>query len=1124
MPPSPQSADAFLQDGSDAFHASLAAQLETSMGKAMPQMEIRFQDLSIAAEVSVATKDGHELPTLYNHVKKIARGLARKKRSIRKDVLHPMSGVFKPSTTTLLLGQPGSGKSSLMKILSGRFPMHKNITVGGTVTFNGAKSEDVKAQLPQFTAYMNQRDFHYPTLSVKETLAFAHACSGGAAVPQRVLDSLQYGSPEENAQAKAVIQSLYNVYPDIITRQMGLKICEDTIVGNAMLRGVSGGERKRVTVGEMEFGMKQVSFMDEISTGLDSAAAYDIVKSQKSMAASLKKTIVIALLQPSPELYNLFDEVLLMNEGHVMYHGARSLALEYFESLGFKCPPKRDVADFLLDLGTPQQDQYVVDGATSVPRTPSDYADVFRRSAIFAEMMSHLEGPHHPLLLADAAKHMAEMPAYQVPYVESTQLLIARQLKVFLRNTAFVKSRFIMVLVMGLLYASTFYQVDSANPFVVLGVVFTSVLFLALGQVPLMPAVLESREIFYKQRWANFFRTSSFILAQSFTQVPFAFGETLVFGSIMYWMTGFVSEVGAFFVYLLLLFLTNLALTSWFFFLAVISPDLHIAKPVAMLSILFYILFAGFVLAPSIMPDYFIWIYWINPLSWCLRALAINQYSSDEFQVPVYTGVDYMKLKGDTMGNVMLKTFGLETDTIWIWYGAIYLAAIYVVFLALSYLALEYKRYDAPENVSVAGNKADDEEDVGDVYVKAPKTPTDVTHATEDVAMKRLTIGVELAAAPSILFLDEPTSGLDARSAKIIMTGIRKIASTGRTVVCTIHQPSTEVFEMFDSLLLLKRGGETVFFGDLGTHAIQLIQYFKSIPNTPPLIEGANPATWMLEVIGAGVEAKSTNLPPNDYVQIFNGSHERGLLVAALERHAVPHSSLPELTFAKKRAASSLTQFKMVTQRFFRMYWRTPSYNYTRAMLSIILALLFGLVYRGVDYTTYVGATGGVGMIFLTSLFMGIISFNSVLPLATEERASFYRERASQTYSAFWYLVGGTVVEIPYVFVTTFVFCVIFYPFVGFNESIGACLFYGLNVSFLVLMNVYFGQLMAYAMPRVEVAAIIGTLFNSFFFLFMGYNPPSSQIPTGYKWLHHVIPAKYSVALLVAETFAKCTD
>ncbi|OQR84082.1 ATP-binding Cassette (ABC) Superfamily [Thraustotheca clavata] len=206
------------------------------------------------------------------------------------------------------------------------------------------------------------------------------------------------------------------------------------------------------------------------------------------------------------------------------------------------------------------------------------------------------------------------------------------------------------------------------------------------------------------------------------------------------------------------------------------------------------------------------------------------------------------------------------------------------------------------------------------------------------------------------------------------------------------------------------------------------------------------------------------------------------------------------------------------------MYWRTPSYNFTRAMMSIILAVLFGLVYQGVDYTTYIGATGGVGMIFMTSLFVGLISFNSVLPLAAEERASFYRERASQTYNALWYFVGSTLAEIPYVFVTTFAFTIIFYPFVGLKESVGACLFYGLNLSLLVLMNVYFGQLMAYAMPRVDVAALMGVLLNSIFFLFMGYNPPSSQIPTGYRWLYYITPPKYSVALLVAETFAKCTD
>ncbi|EQC37281.1 hypothetical protein SDRG_05505 [Saprolegnia diclina VS20] len=1282
MAPAPQSADAFLQDGSDAFHASLANQLQSSLGKDMPQLEIRFKDLAIAADVIVATKNGSELPTLVNEVKKGVMGLFSAKRSIRKDILHPMSGVFKPSTTTLVLGQPGSGKSSLMKILSGRFLLTKNISVGGEVTFNGTPSAALGPKLPQFASYISQRDFHYPTLTVKETLQFAHECSGGAVVPQRILDSLTNGTPEENAQAQAVITALFAVFPDIVTRQMGLKICEDTIVGNGMLRGVSGGERKRVTVGEMEFGMKMVSFMDEISTGLDSAATYDIVKAQKGMAASLKKTIVIALLQPSPEVYNLFDDVLLLNEGHVMYHGPRATCLAYFESLGFKCPPHRDVADFLLDLGTPEQDQYLVSSRlATAPRFPSEYASVFTESSIYAHMMGHLSAPPHPLLVQDATHHIGSLPEYHVPFGKSTKALVQRQVTVFLRNKEFVISRMVMVVVMGFLYSTSFYQVDSDQVITVLGVIFTTVMFLALGQIPTIPAHVEAREIFYKQKRANFFRTSSFILAQCTTQIPFAFLETVIFGAVMYWVTGFTSNVGSFLTYLLVLFVTNLAFTTWFFFLASIAPNLHVAEPVSMVSVLFYVLFAGFIMSADDMPDYFVWIHWIDPLAWCIRALAINQYSASEFQICEYKGIDYCKRTGDNFGNSQLKQYGVKTDTAWIWYGVFFLAASYFFFMFLAYLALEYIQYDPAEHTIVVNEDEDemlrdtDGNKAESAYAEPPKTPqhavvnvheaaqrasVPVTLAFEDLwysvpnptkgepdlkllkgingyalpgtitalmgssgagkttlmdviagrktggkiegkillngypatdiairrstgyceqmdihsesatfreafqfsamlrqsdeipaaeklafaeecldildmkslgdkiirgasveQMKRLTIGVELAASPSVLFLDEPTSGLDARSAKIIMTGIRKIASTGRTVVCTIHQPSTEVFEMFDSLLLLKRGGETVFFGDLGTHANHLIEYFKAIPNTPPLLPGANPATWMLEVIGAGVEAK--NAHPKDYVQIFNDSVERRYLAEALAIHANVHPSLPELTFAKKRAASSLTQFKYLTQRFFRMYWRTPSYNNTRLFISVFLAILFGLVYRGVDYTTFSGATGGVGMVFMTSLFVGMISFNSVIPLAGEERASFYRERAAQTYNALWYFVGSTLAEIPYVFVSTFLFTIIYYPFVGLNESVGACVFYGFNLSLLVLMNVYLGQLMAYAMPSVEVAALIGILLNSIFFLFMGFTPTASNIPSGYRWLYTIVPPKYSMAILTSQTFAKCT-
>ncbi|CAK4753969.1 unnamed protein product, partial [Aphanomyces euteiches] len=105
----PVSAESFLAEGSENFHDMLANNLETATGKAMPQVEIRFKDLSIAADVVMATKDGaNELPTLANHAKKSLMGLAKSKRVFHKDILHPVSGVFKPATMTLLLGQPSS--------------------------------------------------------------------------------------------------------------------------------------------------------------------------------------------------------------------------------------------------------------------------------------------------------------------------------------------------------------------------------------------------------------------------------------------------------------------------------------------------------------------------------------------------------------------------------------------------------------------------------------------------------------------------------------------------------------------------------------------------------------------------------------------------------------------------------------------------------------------------------------------------------------------------------------------------------------------------------------------------------------------------------------------------------
>ncbi|OWZ09610.1 hypothetical protein PHMEG_00017659 [Phytophthora megakarya] len=1241
--------ETLMAQGPQALHDHVASRMEKALGKPLPQMEVRFKNISISANIVVKddTNIKVELPTLTNELVKSVRRMGAKKHVVQKQILKSVSGVFKPGTITLVLGQPGSGKSSFMKLLSGRFPNDNNITREGEVTYNGVPANELLQRLPQFVSYVTQRDKHYPSLTVRETLEFAHACSGGG-LSERDAQHFARGTPEENSAALEAARAMFKHYPDIVIQQLGLDNCQNTIVGDAMTRGVSGGERKRVTTGEMEFGNKYVMLMDEISTGLDSAATFDIITTQRSIAKKFRKTVVISLLQPSPEVFELFDDVLILNEGIVMYHGPRAEALEYFENLGFKCPPHRDVADFLLDMGTDKQSQYEINSAPTIPRSVSQYADAFTRSTVYERMMEELHGPVHPSLIEDMAHHIDSIPEFHQNFWDSTKAVIRRQITLTSRDTAFLVGRSVMVILMGLLYSSTFYQFDETNAQLVMGIIFNAVMFVSLGQQAQIPMFIAAREVFYKQRRANFFRTTSFVLSNSVTRIPLSFVENLVFGSILYWFCGYVSTIEAFLLFELILFSTNMAMSAWFFFLACASPNLNVASPISMVSILFFILFAGFVITKEQIPDYLIWIYWISPMAWSVRALAVNQYSDSSFDTCVYNDIDYCTNYNMTMGEYSLTTFEVPTEKFWLCpdkvtvnsknkdeasaaYNRIqtprspaagetfvsvtpgndrHFIPVTVAFTDLWYtvpdpanpkdninLLKGISGYALPGTITalmgssgagkttlmdvIAGRKTDGKitgqillnghpatdlsirrstgyceqmdlhsesatirealvfsaflrqgADVPDSYkydsVNECLDLLDLNSIADQIIrgssveqMKRLTIGVELAAQPSVLFLDEPTSGLDARSAKLIMDGVRKVANTGRTIVCTIHQPSAEVFSVFDSLLLLKRGGETVFAGELGTNACEMISYFESINSVSKLEDSYNPATWMLEVIGAGVG--NSNGANTDFVKIFQASKQFDALQSNLDREGIsrPAPSMPALEFSDKRAATELTQAKFLMQRFFRMYWRTASYNLTRFFLFIMLGLVFGITYVDAEYSSYAGINSGMGMLFCTTNFIGFVAFSSVVPIASEDRLAFYRERASQTYNALWYFVGSTVVEVPYVFVGTMMFMVLYYPLVGFT-GITTFVAYWLYLTMHVLLQAYIGQLMSYSLPTVEVSMILGVLLQMICFLFTGFNPPASSIPTGYEWLYHITPHKYSLALVASLVFGDC--
>ncbi|CAI0540644.1 unnamed protein product, partial [Linum tenue] len=211
--------------------------------------------------------------------------------------------------------------------------------VSGSVTYNGQSLDKFNVQ--RTSAYISQTDNHIAELTVRETLDFA-ARWQGASVLSGYMNDLVHLEKERDIQPSPEIDAFMKV--------LGLDVCANTLVGSDMIRGVSGGQKKRVTTGEMIVGPRKTLLMDEISTGLDSSTTYQIVKCIGNFVHFMEGTVLMALLQPPPETFDLFDDLILLSEGYVVYEGPRVEVLEFFGSLGFQLPPRKSIADFLQEV------------------------------------------------------------------------------------------------------------------------------------------------------------------------------------------------------------------------------------------------------------------------------------------------------------------------------------------------------------------------------------------------------------------------------------------------------------------------------------------------------------------------------------------------------------------------------------------------------------------------------------------------------------------------------------------------------------------------------------------------------------------------------------------------------
>ncbi|XVF31519.1 hypothetical protein REPUB_Repub16aG0153000 [Reevesia pubescens] len=1257
------------------------------VGVKLPAVEVRYKNLRVEAECDVA--HGKPLPTLWNSLKTLlshpaANVMGSKSHQAKICLLNDISGLIKPGRMTLLLGPLGCGKTSLLKALSGN--LNHSLKVTGEVSYNGYKLEEF---VPQKTsAYISENDLHISEMTVKETLDFSAHCQGvgnraeimmevsrreveAGIVPDPVIDTYMKATSVKGL--KGTLQT------DYILKILGLDICADTFVGDALRRGVSGGQKKRLTIGEIVVGPIKTLFMDEITNGLDSSTAFQIVACLQQLVHMTDATLLVSLLQPAPETFLLFDDIILMAEGKILYHGPRDQILEFFENCGFRCPQRKSV------LSKKDQAQYWYN-----IELPYSYFSVdmfsmkFKASPLGNKIDEDLLDPYDK---SQGHKDALWFSEYSVSKWEIFKACMSRELLLLRRNSSFYVFKITQLLIIAVITMTVYYRtqmdIDILHANYYLAAMFFTLSILVVDEVPEVYMTVSRLPVFYKQKMLRFYPAWAYAIPATILKLPMSFLQSLLWTSITYYVMGYTPEVSRFFRQFVTLFAVQLTGISLFRFVASLFQTFDSSVAASGLIIFLHSLFCGFIIPRPSWPGWMKWVFWVSPMSYAEIALSGNEFLAPRWQ--------QMLAMHTTIGKATLESRGLYFDEYFFWIALAALFGFTIVYnigftFALSFLkSLGSSRVIISDeklskiqkgdsnggDVNELGHSHSSDEEPGrkgrmvlpfepliltfqDVqyYVDTPTEMRKKGHAQKKLQLlsnttgalrpgvltalmgssgagkttlldvlagrktvgciegeikvggypkvqetfarisgyceqndihspqitvqeslifsawlrlaphidsktkaefvkevidiielddvkdalvgipgltglsieqrKRLTIAVELVANPSILFMDEPTANLDARAAAIVMRAVKNVVDTGRTIICTIHQPSIDIFEAFDELILQKNGGSLIYLGPLGQHSCRVVEYFESIPGVPKIKDNCNPATWMLEVTSSFVEAELGV----DFAEIYKKSALYENNKELVRQLSNPPPGSRNLHFPTQFSESCWGQFKTCLWKLHLSYWRSPSYNLTRLLQTVIISLALGLVFwnQGKKINNQRNLFNVFGSMYAAVVFLGMNSSSSVQPFVATERVVMYRERFAGMYSSWVYALAQVTIEVPYLFIQALVFVIITYPMIGYYGSAYKVLWYFYAIFCTQLYFNYFGMLFVSLTPDVTIAGALSSALYPLLNLFSGFLIPQLKIPKWWIWLYYLTPTSWTLNCLLTSQYGDVND
>ncbi|KAM0925176.1 hypothetical protein ACQ4PT_004367 [Festuca glaucescens] len=593
-----------------------------------------------------------------------------------KKLLQGLYGYAVPGRIVAIMGPSGSGKSTLLDSLSGR--LARNVLQTGKVLLNGKKRRlDFGA-----VAYVTQENVLLGTLTVRETVTYSAL--------------LRLPSSMSKAEVRRVVDDTLN--------EMGLRECEDRPIGTWHLRGISGGEKKRLCIALEILTRPRLLFLDEPTSGLDSASAFSVIETLRTLAIDGGRTIISSVHQPSSEVFALFDDLCLLSSGETVYFGDAKLAPQFFAETGFPCPSRRNPSDhFLRCVNSDFDDVATALKGSMKLRAEADLDPLLKytTSEIRERLVDKYRISDYAMMVRSTIHEISKIEGVLEEVVKGSQATWFKQLRTLTgrsytnmyRDFGYYRLRIIIYVLMAICLGTIYYDVGNGYTAIQArascgGFVSGFMTFMSIGG---FPSFIEEMKVFSLERQNGHYGVAAYIISNFLSSMPFLLTMSWASASITYWMVKFRPGFSYFAFFALNLYGGVSVIESLMMIISALVPNFLMGLILGAGVIGIMMLTSGFFRLLPELPKIF-WKYPVSYIvygSWGLKGAYKNDLLGLEFE-PMTPGGD--KLTGE---YIITNMMGLSVSySKWL-----DLAMIFILLLAYRitfFLVLKVKEAAAP--------------------------------------------------------------------------------------------------------------------------------------------------------------------------------------------------------------------------------------------------------------------------------------------------------------------------------------------------------------------------------------------------------------------------------------------